>query len=314
MLFFKKRKYFNIIKEAEKLREEGKLNDAVNKYNEAFKDIINVRDYINLACIYIDLQEYDKAINIFLEIIEETKDKGESLASVYFGLAVCYDSLKQKEKAIDAYVEAIKMGCSAPECYYFLGTLYDDDVDSLTSDTALKTIDCYNKAIEIYPEYLFAYVNLGNLYARFNENEKALEYFLKAKELDKDASANSDYNLAVVYNNLGDKEKAEYYYLEELKTKDPYPATYYNLGILYKEMGKYDKSLQYYLQALKLDEKDFDAWYNLACLYALMNDFDNAFSCLTFIKYNKPKWLEGTKTDIELEELRKDKRYEELFK
>lgn len=314
MIFFKKRKYFKIVNEAEKLREDGKLKEAVDKYNEAFKDIINVRDYINLACVYIDLQEYDKAINIFLDIIEETKDKSAPLDSVYFGLAVCYDSLKQKDKAIAAYEEAIKIGCMAPECYYFLGTLYDEDATSIESDEAIKTINCYQKAIEIYPEYLFAYVNLGNLYARFNDNNKALEYFLKAKELDCDKSANSDYNLAVVYNNLGDKDKAEYYYLEELKTKDPYPATYYNLGILYKEKGEYDKSLQYYLKAIELDEKDFDAWYNLACLYALMNDFDNTFSCLTFIKYNKPKWLEGTKTDVELVELRKDKRYEELFK
>ena len=314
MLLFKKRKYFKIVAEAEKLREDGKLQEAIDKYNEAFKDIINVRDYINLACVYIDLQEYDKAINIFLDVIEEAKDKSESLASVYFGLAVCYDSLKQKGKAIEAYKEAINNGCMAPECYYFLGTLYDDDATSLDSNEAINTINCYNKAIEIYPEYLFAYVNLGNLYARFNDNNKALEYFLKAKELDKDCSSNSDYNLAVVYNNLGDKDKAEYYYLEELKTKDPYPSTYYNLGILYKEKGEYEKSLQNYLKALKLDEKDFDAWYNLACLYALMNDFDNAFSCLTFIKYNKPKWLEGTKTDNELVELRKDKRYEDLFK
>ena len=79
-------------------------------------------------------------------------------------------------------------------------------------------------------------------------------------------------------------------------------------------MKKYDESLQYYLKAIELDKEDFNAWYNLACLYALMNDFDNAFSCLTYIKYNKKKYLESTKTDDELVELRKDKRYEELFK
>ena len=314
MLFFKKRKYYKIIKEAEDLHSEGKLEASRDKYLQAFEDIINIRDYINLACIYVDLKEYDKAIQIFLDIISSDKYKNEELADVYFGLAVCYDCQNQKDKAKDCYTKAIDYGCMAPECYYFLGCLYDDlelEEESEESKLALKY---YHKAIEIYPKYLFAYVNLGNIYARFNKNDKALEYFLKAKELDVDHSANSDYNLGVIYNTIGDTDKAEYYYLEELKTENPYVSTYYNLGILYKDKKDYDKSLQYYLKSIEIDKEDFNAWYNLACLYALMNDYDNAFSCLTYIKYNKPKFLETSKNDDELIELRKDKRYEELFK
>ena len=313
MLFFKKRKYFKIIKEAEDLHAQGKLEESKNKYIEAFEDIIHIRDYINLACIYVDLKEYDKAIQIFLDIIDSNKYKSEELADVYFGLAVCYDCQSQKDKAKDYYEEAIKNGCKAPECYYFLACIYDElekDEDSIESQ---KAIEYYLKSIEICPDYLFAYVNLGNIYARFNKNDKALEYFLKAKEKDKDHSANCDYNLGVIYNTIGDLDKSEYYYLEELKTNNPYEATYYNLGILYKDKKQYEESKQYYLKAIEINKEDFNAWYNLACLYALMNDFDNAFSCLTYIKYNKPKYLETSKTDDELEELRKDKRYLELF-
>ena len=279
MLFFKKRKYFKIIKEAEDLHAQGKLEESKNKYIEAFEDIIHIRDYINLACIYVDLKEYDKAIQIFLDVIDSNKYKSEELADVYFGLAVCYDCQSQKDKAKDYYEEAIKNECKAPECYYFLACIYDElekDEDSIESK---KAIEYYLKSIEIYPDYLFAYVNLGNIYARFNKNDKALEYFLKAKEKDKDHSANCDYNL----------------------------------GILYKDKKQYEESKQYYLKAIEINKGDFNAWYNLACLYALMNDFDNAFSCLTYIKYNKPKYLETSKTDDELEELRKDKRYLELF-
>ena len=46
MLFFKKRKYFKIIKEAEDLHAQGKLEESKNKYIEAFEDIIHIRDYI----------------------------------------------------------------------------------------------------------------------------------------------------------------------------------------------------------------------------------------------------------------------------
>ena len=56
-LFGKKKKYFKKIEIAESLRKEGKLEEAINAYLDAFEDIINVKDYFNLACIYIDLKE-----------------------------------------------------------------------------------------------------------------------------------------------------------------------------------------------------------------------------------------------------------------
>ena len=314
-LFGKKKKYFKKIEIAESLRKEGKLEEAINAYLDAFEDIINVKDYFNLACIYIDLKEYDKAIHIFEDIVNEIKNKNDSvLADVYFGLGLCHDNLCQKELAIENYEAAIKYGYNNPDCYYFLAYLYDEEEKDKDSFETKRAIECLEKAINLAPDYVYSYVCLGNIYARCEDNEKALKCFLKSLELDKDNVTNSNYNVAVTYDVLGKKEEALKYYLEELKAPNPFKAVYYNLGILYKDMKKYDESLQYYLKAIELDKEDFNAWYNLACLYALMNDFDNAFSCLTYIKYNKKKYLESTKTDDELVELRKDKRYEELFK
>lgn len=313
--FSKKKKYFQKIKLAENLRKEGKYQEAASAYLDAFDDIINVKDYFNLACIYIDLKEYDKSIHIFEDIISEVKAKDEAvLADVYFGLGLCYDNLRQKDKAIENYELALKLGYNNPDCLYFLAYLYDEeekDIDAFETKMAMEYLE---RAINIAPDYVYPYVCLGNIYARCEDNEKALTYFLKAKELDKDNVTNSDYNLAVTYDVLGNKKEALKYYLKELESPFPFKATYYNLGILYKDMKEYDKSLQYYLKAIEIDKEDFNAWYNLACLYALMDDFDNAFSCLTYIKYNKNKYLETTKTDDELIELRKDQRYEELFK
>ena len=40
-LFGKKKKYFKKIEIAESLRKEGKLEEAINAYLDAFEDIIN---------------------------------------------------------------------------------------------------------------------------------------------------------------------------------------------------------------------------------------------------------------------------------
>ena len=120
-LFGKKKKYFKKIEIAENLRKEGKLEEAINAYLDAFEDIINVKDYFNLACIYIDLKEYDKAIHIFEDIVSEMKDKNDAvLADVYFGLGLCHDNLRQKELAIENYEMAITLGYNNPDCYPML--------------------------------------------------------------------------------------------------------------------------------------------------------------------------------------------------
>jgi len=315
LAFFKKRKYKEIIKVAEELRSQRKLEEASLKYLEAFNIIININDYINLACVYVDMMEYDKAIHIFEDVvgISQTRFVPE-MGDIYFGLGLCHDCLHQNSLAIDNYEKAISEGCKLPEVFYFLGSLYDDMELPEEDPLSKKAIELYNKALEVKEDYLFAFVNLGNIYGRFCHYDESLDYFLKAYALDKDDKTNSCYNLGVAYTALNDLDNAEKFYLKEIECESPYKDTYYNLGILYKDKKEYDKSKIYYLKAIEQDKEDYNAWYNLACLYALMNDFDNAFECLTYIKYNKPKYLKTCEADKELDELRKDQRYLDLLK
>lgn len=301
--YFKKRKYKKITDVAKELLEQGKIREAIEKFEEAFEIIININDFIRVACLYIDLKEYDKAIQIFKHIInhcEENEIEINGICDVYFGLAVAYDSLRQITLAIENYEQAIKHGILAPECYYFLACLYDDMDLGIEDPKTKKALEYYEKAVELDNEYLFAYVNLGAMYAKFKENDKCLECFLKAKELDKDHDTNIDYNLGIAYASRGDFEKAEYYYLEELKTEDPIISAYYNLGILYKDYKHYDKAKYYYLKTIEIDKDEYNAWFNLACLYSIQNDYENAYQCFTYLKYKMKELKKTIENDEEL--------------
>ncbi len=301
--YFKKRKYNKIAEEARRLLDEGKTKEGIQKFEEAFEIIINVNDFIRVACLYIDLKEFEQGIRIFKYIIEQCEETGQvidRICDVYFGLGVAYDYLNQKQLAITNYELAIENDIEAAECYYFLACLYDDmNLDTEKEETK-RAFELYKKAVEMDDEYLFAYMNLGVMYSKYGEKEKCLECFLKAKELDKDKDTNVDYNLGIAYSDLKDFEKAEYYYLEELKTENPIISAYYNLGVLYKDNKDYEKAKYYYLKTIEKDKEEYNAWYNLACLYVLQNDYDNALECFTYIKYKKNDLIDAIYKDEEL--------------
>lgn len=301
--YFKKKKYKKLVAQAEQLVFEKKYKEAIKIFEQAFDIIINVNDFIKVACIYIDLKEYDKGIQMFKYILEQSEENGYDIpgvCDVYFGLGVAYDCMNQKDLAIENYELAIENEISAQECYYFLACLYDELDLSIDDPKTIRALELYEKAVEMDNEYLFAYVNLGAMYAKFKEYDKCLEAFLRAKELDKDQDTNIDYNLGIAYANLGNFEKAEYYYLEELKTENPHISAYYNLGVLYKDNKQYDKAKYYYLKTIEKDKDEYYAWFNLACLYSIQNDYENALECFIYLKYKMKHLKKAIEEDEEL--------------
>jgi tetratricopeptide (TPR) repeat protein len=75
-----------------------------------------------------------------------------------------------------------------------------------------KAIEEFQKAIEINPNYADAYHNLGNTYQQIGEIDEAIPYYQKALEINPNLWQ-SYQNLAAIYFNSGDYEKA----LENIK-------------------------------------------------------------------------------------------------
>jgi Flp pilus assembly protein TadD len=75
-----------------------------------------------------------------------------------------------------------------------------------------KTIEEYNKAVELNPNHLKAHMNLGAAYMRREEYDQAIDQFSAVIKLNY-YHANAHYNLGYIYTLKGEKEKAQ----EELK-------------------------------------------------------------------------------------------------
>lgn len=92
---------------------------------------------------------------------------------------------------------------------------------SLAKDTTLLK--------EAGKEIASSYNNIGLIYEKQGDYDKAIEYHLQSKQIKQD---------------MGDKQGMA--------------ASYNNIGILYKNRSKFDKALEYYLKSLKLYEEAGD--------------------------------------------------------
>lgn len=316
-MFFKKyrdnKKYEALISEGNSLRENGKMDEAIKKYEEAFQIKIMSFDYIALVFMQIDNRNYLKAIDMLNALIEDHPDL-PGLMDCYFALGLAYYGLNNLEEAIKYLEMAISNGCKMEECFYIAANIYDELGLGVDSEETKKALEYYNKALEINPNSLYSMVNIGTIYEHNDIDDKALEYFYKTYQLDKEKKTNAAYNLGVTYTKLKKYDEALKYYLEDANHSKPARPTFYNLGLLYQtEFHEYDNAKKYYLMSLERDKEDYNTWYNLGCLYSIIKDFKNAFDCFKIIKYKKPDFISGMATDNDLVEFRKTDYYKEIL-
>jgi tetratricopeptide (TPR) repeat protein len=120
----------------------------------------------------------------------------------------------------------------------------------------------YEEAMAYSLDFSFGGFNLGNLYARLGEADKAEQFFIAAIEID-DLFVPARANYAILLNSLGRNEEAEVQLRAALAAE---PAMYdlaYSLGLLLGEMGKYEEAEKYLAIAVEGMPGHPRAAYNL---------------------------------------------------
>lgn len=295
-------KYETLVQKAKQAYKEENLIDAALYYEEAFIEEVHLDDLLHLGSIYIDLKKYNKAIEIFNDII---KVQGDNFLA-YYGLATCYNDLGRSSDAINAFKIAIEIKHDYADAYFGIGLVLDYQDDDECEFYYLKTIE-YDK------NHYWAHANLGPFYDRKENYEEALKYALRAYELDSNGWL-AAYNLGVIYSKLKDYDEAYKYYLIEIAKGEVYIEAYLNLGLLYKDIYKdYPKAQITYLEGIAKDKDNVDLWYNLGCLYVLMDRIDDAYNSLLYANLKNIKLREFMENDKELEEFRKTSTYQKLL-
>lgn len=108
--------------------------------------------------------------------------------------------------------------------------------------------------------------NLGDLYGRQGNLEKAVEEFKKAIEL-KPNYGDAYHNLANTYLQMGKKDKAVQNYQKALSVNPNLWQSYQNLAAVYFKEEKYDLATQELEKAIKVNPQNANLYINLGIVY-----------------------------------------------
>ena len=141
-----------------------------------------------------------------------------------------------------------------------------------------EAIPFYKRAIELDPNFALAYARLAVIYFNLRQPELAAQYSEKAYELRDRVSERERFYIESRYHGdvLGDVDKAS----ERLSLwKSTYPrdfVTYNNLAVLYLQTGEYEKAIEEAREAMRLNPNNSTPYGNLAAGFSGLNRFDEA--------------------------------------
>lgn len=231
--------------------------------------------------LYMNALELEPAICDFEKALEYSPNDWAS----WNNLGCCYKYLGQFEKAIECLEKAVA----------YMG----EDIDLLPYsnmadcyETMLnyeKAIECYQKDLELFPDHLEFWEEIGDLYYYLEQYDEALNAYQKAKNSD-----NYYKNIGDVWLKKGKKRKCLWFYKQPLMimnakvTLNPLASAqnkakaakhYSDFGNLYLKMKEYKKSITFCKNALSYSEDFYDQFIyakDLAKAYYMMGKYQQA--------------------------------------
>jgi tetratricopeptide (TPR) repeat protein/predicted Ser/Thr protein kinase len=141
-----------------------------------------------------------------------------------------------------------------------------------------EAIPFFKRAIELDPDFAFAYAALGISYYNLNQPSLAADYLKKAFDLRDRVTEREKFHITALYYELatGELEKANQTY--ELWTQ-VYPrddVAYGNLGSNHMILGQYESAATETREALHLEPTNVTGYENLGQIYLALNGFSEA--------------------------------------
>ncbi|GET40205.1 DUF5672 family protein [Microseira wollei] len=139
-------------------------------------------------------------------------------------------------------------------------------------------IACYQKAIQLQPNYAPPYNSLGIVYREKGQLDRAIESYQKAIECQE--------NYVQAYNNLGNALRDEgklddaiASYQQALKLDPDYINAHFNLGNALQQQGKFAQAIECFQQVIQRQPNYVDAYSSLGHAYKAQENLEAAINC-----------------------------------
>ncbi len=263
----------------------GKLYNKKMEYEkatEAFLAAIQIdplykEAHNNLASVYIQLKRYNDA----LTHLEEALFIDNNFSDALYNLGVVHRSLGDFVKALEYLRRAENTGFYGYELCFTMGDTYlrlvQYEQARLWLDKAVSinpgswkahfnfaaalsaggydikgAIEAYEKVIDLQPEIVGTYVNLGTLYFQQGNLPQAVKLWMQALDFDSN-NIEAQINLGAAYIQMGLYGFAVERYKHALQLQPENMSLYYNIALAYLHQNKKKEAIISLRRALRID-------------------------------------------------------------
>jgi tetratricopeptide (TPR) repeat protein len=160
--------------------------------------------------------------------------------------------------------------------------IYNNALELASRNECDNALMEYRRAIDLYPDFIEAYNNMGELFSRMGKKKDAIATYMDALKIDRNYRVLL--NLGVEhYNNLN-HESALKFFLESLNARPDFIEGNFYTGMVYYNFRNYLEAQKYFRAVVLKDKKHLKANYLLAYIYYEFRDYENTLTCLNNIR------------------------------
>jgi tetratricopeptide (TPR) repeat protein len=178
------------------------------------------------------------------------------------------DEIKSEDKVKEGLLQKINNNPLDDISHIELGNIYFRERDYE------KAADHFRMAADIKPDEGIYNSNLGDVYRVLGNWAEAVGSYEKALEkMPGDDWVNN--GLGIAYNELSEYEKAIEYYNKAIQIQAN-AAYYVNLGDVYRKIGNLDEAIEYYEEAIAYDDNYAPGYNSMGVTYYFQKDYEKA--------------------------------------
>jgi tetratricopeptide (TPR) repeat protein len=161
-------------------------------------------------------------------------------------------------------------------------TIYNSALERTNNGDLLTAISEYQRAVNMYPHFIEAYNNMGEIYSLMGKKELAISTYHQALNIEKNYKILL--NLGVEYYNTGIFKTALDYFLDSLMQKPNFHEGNYYTGLTYYNLKDYNEASKYLRNVVNVDKRHIKANYMLSYIHYENKDYGTVIKCLDSIR------------------------------
>src|SRR3989338_7985734 len=239
-------------KEAERYLSYILILDTMNRFGQTFNAIYN------LSSIYEQTGDINKAVETLMKLEGFDTQKGQG----YYQIGHLFNRKSNPQKAIEYYEKYLPYRhISDVSIFSTLGNLYEQTGD------INKAVETLMKLEGIDTQKGQGYYQIGHLFNRKSNPQKAIEYFEKYLPYRHISDINIFSILGNLYEQAGDIDKAVEIYSKLEGINYSKGQGHYYIGLLYAKKERWTDALKEFEYALKISPKDSKLLVKIGELY-----------------------------------------------